>query len=39
MKKIIRLIFEFIKEYSTYNYHSGKHYRKKNKIGEFEEQE
>ena len=29
MKKIIYNIWEFIKEYSTFNYHNGKRYRRK----------
>jgi hypothetical protein len=37
MKKVFVSIWEFMKEYSTYNYHSGKRYRRKHKIGEYKE--
>ena len=38
VRKFVRYIKEFIREYSTYNYWSGKRYRKKHKIGEYKEE-
>ena len=37
MKKLLINVVEFIKEYSTYNYHSGKRYRRKHKVRKFKE--